>query len=295
MGTVQNLQLKNEYPFTKEDFDNLRHILTSQTGIELQDTKMQLMYSRLVRRLRVLELKSFDAYYKHLQDSLKKGKDDELLVMINAMTTNVTHFFREHHHFDFLAEHLDEILQKHGKVRIWSCAASIGAEPWSIAMVVEKYKRSKPNADIKILATDIDSSVLEKCQIGKYDLNPEVVAANEYLQKYLIPTKEPLGPGAVHNHINYKIDDKLRKHVEFKKLNLLHDWAGSIEKNFHFIFCRNVIIYFSKETQKTLFKKIDKKLPEDSYLFLGHSESLVNVSANYKSLGHTTYKRLTDA
>lgn len=289
-----NLQLKNEFPFSKNDFNNLRGILSHHSGIELQDGKMQLMYSRLVRRVRKLELSNFSEYHELLKNLLSKGDDAELMVMINAMTTNVTHFFREQHHFDYLEENLQNMLDKFGKVRIWSAAASIGAEPWSIAMVVDKFKVTNPHADIKIIATDIDSSVIETCKKGIYELNPETVKSHLYMNKYLkritIENKTP----SMFNHLYYKIDERLKSHIEFKKLNLLHNWESCIEKHYHFIFCRNVIIYFNKDTQRTLFEKISKKMPEKSILFLGHSESLVGVSTNFITHGYTTYERKKD-
>lgn len=288
---MQNLTLKNEFSFSEQDFLNISKLVTSHTGIELPINKKSLVYSRLVRRVRALSLNSFADYYTLVKSNLNQGDDKEFLGLINAITTNVTHFFREPHHFEHLEKALNGLAKSKNKVRIWSCAASIGAEPWSIAMVAHECKKKNPSCDIQIIASDIDSEVLQQAEKGIYDMSPQIVSSNLYLKNYLnihdveIKHKSP-------SHKVYQIKNEIRPYVQFKKINLLHNWHDDISSPYDFIFCRNVVIYFSKTTQETLFKKISKVMNQDAYLYLGHSESLFDVSDDFINLKHTTYQKV---
>jgi chemotaxis protein methyltransferase CheR len=254
----------------------------------LPDGKKTMMYTRLVRRLREFKLADFSAYIKYVESEQNTGKDDELLFIVNAMTTNVTAFFRENHHFEHLTEHLDDLVKKFGEVHIWSCACSSGQEPWSIAMVVGEYLEKNPSARIKIMATDIDTNMVKHGEAGIYKLEPSEVEANPHLKKWFKKTAE--ASSGIIKQATYEIDSKLRSLVTFKQMNLLKPWTIT-NPAFHVVFCRNVIIYFSKETQRGLFANIEKKMPIDSLLYIGHSESLLEVSTAYETKGRTIYTK----
>lgn len=288
---MEGLQLKYEFEFNDGDFWNISRMVTEHAGIELPESKKSLVYSRLVRRLRTLGIMRFSEYYDLVSRKLKGGDDSEFMVLINAVTTNVTHLFREHHHFDHLKEHLAILAETKKRIRIWCCAASIGAEPWSVAMVVHDFKQEYPSVDVQILASDIDSEVLKQADVGMYDVNPEIVKANPYLAKYLQEAESSTENQPLQHKV-YQIKNDIRPYVQFKKINLLHNWEGDVGKGFDFVFCRNVIIYFSKKTQKTLFDKMTKVMNIGSFLYLGHSESLLGLSQDFENLRHTTYRKI---
>lgn len=280
-----------EFEFTQQDFEALRNIVTTQTGIELPDNKKTLMYTRLVRRLRTLSLSKFSEYVQHIQKQLEAKDTSEMMIVVNSMTTNVTAFFREQHHFENLAQVLPELYKKFGAVYIWSAASSTGEEPWSIAMVVKEFmEKHNITKNIQIYATDIDMDVIQKARDGIYSLNPDDVNSNPYLKKYL----QPLGHAeesklSGHNASqDFRIKDSIRPLVKYKKTNLLQEW-GIPQKHIHVVFCRNVIIYFSKETQRGIFTRMSKLMPPESILYIGHSESLINVSDQYENTGRTAY------
>lgn len=281
-----------EFKFTQDNFDALRQIVTDETGIELPDNKKTLMYSRLVRRLRALHMKDFSQYIKFMRDELKSGQTHEMMVMVNAMTTNVTDFFREPHHFEHLYKTMEELYDKFGKLRIWCCAASTGQEPWTLAMLVNSFKEKKGRPDIKIFASDIDKEVIRTAEHGVYELDPDVVKNNPFMNKYMEPVGEVVNIGLKHtiNHQQFKICEKIRPLVTFKTINLLREWPTP-EREFHVVFCRNVIIYFSKDTQREIFTRMAEKMPSGAQLYIGHSESLIGVSDDYDTCGRTTYKR----
>ena len=283
------LNSKFEFDFSDKDFNTLRDLVTGHTGIELPDNKKTLMYTRLVRRLRELSLPGFQEYIKIVNAELENGKSTEMMNMVNAMTTNVTGFFRENHHFEDLAARLPELYQKMGKLRIWSCAASTGQEPWSIAMVVHDFMEKNPGCkDVKIVPTDIDVNVIRTAEAGIYEIATPEVESNTYLKKYLKPYTAEQPSSIIKTASLYRINDKLRDLVQFHTMNLLKSWAV-LGAGYNVVFCRNVIIYFSKETQRGLFKNISAKMPSGSLLYIGHSESLLNVSEDFSPTGRTSY------
>jgi chemotaxis protein methyltransferase CheR len=283
-----------EFEFTDDDFNALRGIVTKEAGIQLPDHKKQMMYSRLARRIRDLDLDGFAAYRNHVEQELRMGKDEELLAMINAMTTNVTAFFREKHHFEHLSKYLAELVKLFGpNINIWSSACSTGEEPWSIAMTAKEFMNLNPGVTIKIWATDLDTIAKSKAEAGVYSLKPEFLDAHPLMKKYLSPTpgKEP---NKYSGEVEYRIIDSIRPLIQFKQMNLLKPWPMLAAK-FHVVFCRNVIIYFDKETQRGLFAKYHNVMPPKSVLYLGHSESLHTVSDQYELVGTTTHIRKEQA
>jgi len=271
--------LGREFPMSGSNYKLISGLAYKEAGIVLNDTKQEMVYSRLARRIRELKLKNFDEYLHYV----KRDIDNEFRSFLNAITTNLTSFFREDHHFVHLKEVAIPLLRKvhlnDKRVRIWCSAASTGEEPYSIAMVMREAFAENSGWDIKILATDIDSNVLETARAGRYKLERVEGIPLARKKRWF---KKISNDGVV-------VSNSLREMISFKQLNLLKPWP--MKGVFDIVFCRNVIIYFDKETQRTLFDKVHQKMAEDALLYIGHSESLHNVSKKFSSLGKTIYKR----
>jgi len=271
-----------EFILTDNDFQVLRKLINEHTGICLTDSKRELVYSRLTRRLRKLNLKDFSSYCRLLQN---KSNSDEVIYFTNAVTTNLTSFFREPHHFEFIKSTLvPELLSANhdkGRLRIWSAGCSTGEEPYSIAMTM---KETLPiNSNLKILATDVDSSVLDVAKRGMYPFEKLKTIFPHILHKWFTRSDYP-NNGLMHIQAN------LQQLVTFKQLNLMHDWP--MKGPFNAIFCRNVVIYFDKPTQRILVDRFANLLPNGGYLFLGHSESLFKVTDRFQLVGQTIYRKI---
>lgn len=289
---MENATVSFEFDFTQQDFEGLAKLVTTQTGIELPESKKSLMYSRLVRRVRHHKMANFAEYLNFVQKELDTGKNEEMLAIVNAMTTNVTHFFREQHHFDHLEKMLPTLIEKHGKVNIWCSASSIGAEPWSIAMVVHKFKQTNPTANITITASDIDSNALNTAKEGVYELQESDVKNHPLLKKYMKKSTKPLSSrGEMEKATAYEVDSCLKPLIHFQQLNLMHQFPMTIPSHCAIIFCRNVIIYFGKETKRDLFARMKQLQKEGDFLYIGHSESLIDICDAYTPLGKTIYER----
>ncbi len=279
-----NTVLEREFVFTLKDFDCLRKIVNGRAGIVVADEKYDMFYSRLARRVRLLGLKDFKEYC----DLIKNEKDDsEVIQLVNAITTNLTSFFRENHHFEFLSgtavPELVEGLTGAQKLRIWSAGCSTGEEPYSIAMSVCESVLADKRWDIKILATDIDSNVLEHAATGVYSMDRIESIPRERLQRWF-----QKGKGSQAGMVRVK--PEIRKLVEFAQLNLNSSW--SLPESLDMVFCRNVIIYFDKQSKQKLIDRIAEKLKVGGYLFIGHSESLFRVSDRFELVGNTIYRKI---
>lgn len=277
---------EREFEWRDQDFKFLSALLHEKTGIVLTERKKEMMYGRLVRRLRALDLDSFATYCDYLKGP---AGEQELGLTLNAITTNTTNFFREIHHFEYLrdiilppvCQKIDHNSQHH--FRIWSAGCSSGQEPYSIAMVMRQVL-GENTQNSKILATDLDTNMLNTGKSGQYDAGKcqETIPKNLF-RNYTSPVKSE---GA---NIR-EMSSSLKKLISFKQLNLLHDWP--IRGKFDAIFCRNVMIYFDKKTQNNLVRRYAQHLKPDGILFVGHSESLLNVSDVYKCEGKTIYRVL---
>ena len=276
------IAVPGDYPLTDAQFHRIRALVREHTGISLSDAKRQLVYGRLVRRLRALKLESFGEYI----ELLEQGVPSELEEFTNAITTNLTSFFREPHHFEYLASDvLPQIVARDNgirRARIWCCAASTGEEPYSIAMVLREAQEMLAGFDIKLLATDLDSAVLATGSAGIYNAERFQSVSSARVSRFF--TK---GSGAQAGKL--RAQDELRNLITFKQLNLMSEWP--IRGPFDAIFCRNVIIYFDKETQRALFERMAALQRPGDILFLGHSESLYRVSDKYELVGRTVYRR----
>lgn len=271
------------FHFTDRDFNKLRDLVKDLTGISLSDQKRELLYGRLTRRLRALGIQKFSDYC----DYLEEHPDEEVEHFTNAITTNLTSFFRENHHFEMIAGQLRPWLlsryQQNGKIRVWSAGCSTGEEPYSIAMTLAESIPDCFNKNVKILATDLDTNVVAKAASGIYADNRIEGLPRERVNKWF--TK-----GSGTNAGNVKVSDKLRDMITFKSLNLMHGWP--MRGPFDIIFCRNVVIYFDKPTQATLFDRYADMICEDGVLFIGHSETMADVCNRFELVGKTMYRKL---
>jgi len=275
-----------EFPFSDNDFSTLADLIQSRTGIVMKDHKKNMVYGRLVRRLRALNIRSFSDYLHFLAGN--RG-EDEIGHLVNAITTNLTRFFREEHHFEHLAEvGLPDAIkavkqEKQDRLRLWSAGCSSGEEAYSMAMVLDQILnvRSASQIDAKILATDLDSNMLEKGRLGDYDQGIREQVPQTYAT-YIQPSS--LNADKCH------ISNRLRDYIAFKQLNLISKWP--MKGPFDAIFCRNVMIYFDHKTKMELTNKLVDLLKPGGWLYLGHSENLLDVDKRLDLYGRTIYRRI---
>lgn len=272
--------LEREFSFTVKNFHWVREELYQYAGITLADHKRDMVYNRLVKRMRANHLSEFEDYF-----TLVKQNDDEYTEFVNALTTNLTSFFRENHHFQFLeAELFPKIIQAGQKtIRGWSAGCSLGEEAYSIGMTVFQTPKMPLDMDIKILATDIDSKVLEKAASGVFG-GDRLRSMDERFKKKYFRRNRSTGLD------EYKLKDEIRDLVYFRHLNIIGEWP--LSKPMDFIFFRNVMIYFDKETQKSILDRMADIVKPDGYLFVGHSESPFRLTDRFKLVGKTIYKRV---
>ncbi len=270
--------MAKEFLLTADEFTQITDMVYHACGIVLGEHKKEMVYSRLARRIRALKLKSFSQYLAYLETH----KEQEFSHFINSITTNLTSFFREPYHFDSLKNDIiPELLKTNSKsrrVRVWSAGCSTGEEPYSIAMTL--HSRFPSNWDVKILATDLDSNVLEKASAGEYSASSVTGIDDELIKRWFLRSK---------NQETFKIKPELRKMISFKRLNLLQQWP--MNGLFDVIFCRNVVIYFDKQTKETLFERYADMLHSHGHLFLGHSESMSKHQTCFTALGQTMYRK----
>jgi chemotaxis protein methyltransferase CheR len=279
---MSGLNAEHEFELTDQEFNRLRELVRAQTGIALSDAKRELLYGRLARRVRKLKLKSF-AEYCQLVES---GAPEELQELTNAITTNLTSFFREDYHFKQLAaEALPQIEAERGsarRMRVWSAGCSTGEEPYSLAITLREALDHLRGWDVKLLATDIDSKVLATASDGIYANDRLKGVSSERAARWFSPVEGR--PGFV------AASAELKSLITFKQLNLLDPWP--MKGVFDAIFCRNVVIYFDKPTQRTLFDRMAELQAPGGWLFIGHSENLLNLTRRYKLVGRTVYRRV---
>jgi chemotaxis protein methyltransferase CheR len=283
-ATASSSGARADFVLGAAEFDRLRELVREHTGISLSEAKRQLVYGRLVRRLRALELTSFADYIQLLEE----GDETELEEFTNAVTTNLTSFFREGHHFEHLArEVLPHLVQRNAqsrRIRIWCCAASTGEEPYSIAITLQEQRQLLNGWDVRVLATDLDSKVLAHGAQGIYEGERVAGLSATRQERFFRPVAG--APGKL------QVSADLQQKLVFKRLNLMHEWPmhGPLDV----VFCRNVVIYFDKDTQRVLFERIAQLQRPGDVLFLGHSESLYRVTERYELIGRTIYRRVQD-
>ncbi|MBL8489450.1 MAG: chemotaxis protein CheR [Rhodocyclaceae bacterium] len=266
-----------EFNFGPADFERIRKLIYEQAGISLAPVKQDMVYSRLARRLRALGMSRFSDYIDHLE----QGDEAEWETFVNSLTTNLTAFFREAHHFDILARNLRE--RTHRPLRIWCSAASTGEEPYSLAITAcEAFDSLTP--PVRILASDIDTNVLAKGEKGVYPLERVDRMSPDRLRRFFLR-----GTGSQSGQV--RVRQELQQLIRFTRLNLLDPRWPAVEGPLDAIFCRNVMIYFDKPTQYSILKKFAPLLRDDGLLFAGHSESFLHAADLFRSLGRTVYER----
>lgn len=274
----------SEHRLSTKEFKFICSLVYDNTGIVLDERKREMVYRRLMRRTRELRIGSFSEYC----NLLGAANSDELPSFINAITTNLTSFFRENHHFEYLAqtffpEHMAKFSASK-RLRIWSAACSTGEEPYSLAItLMNAMGTSLANWDAKILATDLDTEVLTTAKNGVYKIDRIKDLSLDMRKRWFRKGK------GEHNNL-VRVDPALQQLITFKQLNLLTDWP--VRGPFDVIMCRNVLIYFDKETQRKLVSRYFELLRDGGLLILGHSESIVKDMGCYALKGRTIFERL---
>ncbi|MFK8047058.1 MAG: protein-glutamate O-methyltransferase CheR [Halioglobus sp.] len=270
------------FEFTDADFKRVCELVRKNTGIALSDHKRDLVYGRLAKRLRVHKLDCFSAYCSLVENN----PEAELESFTNAITTNLTAFFREDHHFKHLENTvLPTLVSGHNRnkrIRIWSAGCSTGEEPYSLAISLRERIPDIDSRDIQILATDLDSNVIRTASAGIYT-QERIEGLDEERQKRWFRKGKGANAGKV------QVSPELAKLITFRQLNLMNTWP--MKGVFDIVFCRNVVIYFDKETQKVLFDRFANAMPPNSNLFIGHSETLHNVCERFELIGKTIYRK----
>lgn len=271
-----------------KEFNYLKDIIYQKTGIALASHKKIMLQSRLNVRLRTTGIHNFVDYVKKLQTD-KSFFEKEVLEIINRVTTNKTDFYRENHHFEYLKNTFLPKMEEQAKlsfkkkIRIWCSASSTGEEPYTIAFTLLDYFQDKPGWDLKIIATDIDTNVLSIAEKGSYKEERISPIKNEIRNKYFLTVSDGKTK-------EFQVKPNVKGLIEFKKLNLLES-PYSFKESFDLIFCRNVIIYFDKQTQIKIFHEFEKVMSKDGILIIGHSETLFGISESFKFLGQTIYQK----
>lgn len=267
-----------EFAFTTADFERVRALIHRRAGISLAPSKQEMVYSRLARRLRARSLRRFSDYLALLESN----DAPEWEAFINSLTTNLTAFFRESHHFPLLAEHARRCRQGgRATFSVWCCASSTGEEPYSIAITLADALGGS-GAAAAVLATDVDTSVLAQGQAGIYRADRVAKLPAEQLRRHFLK-------GAGSGDGTVKVRDELRSMITFRRLNLL-DPVWPARGPFDAIFCRNVMIYFDKPTQRRILERFVPLLREDGLLFSGHSESFFHAADLFRLRGKTVYE-----
>jgi chemotaxis protein methyltransferase CheR len=268
---------ERDFEFNDRDFQRVCDLIYRRVGIALAPAKRDMVYGRLSRRLRSLGLRSFKDYL----DQLETGGGEEWQAFTNALTTNLTSFFREPHHFDKLREELLR-RQKDAPLKLWSCAASTGEEPYSMAITAcETFGTMTP--PVRILATDVDTQVLATAGQGVYAMERISGLDVELKRRYF---QRGTGP----NEGKCRVHPALRALVEFRPLNLLanrYDVGGPYDA----LFCRNVMIYFDKPTQRAILSRLVEHMGDDGLLYTGHSENYLHAADLIQPCGRTLYRR----
>ncbi len=264
-----------EFSFSAADFQRISKLIYQYAGISLSPVKQDMVYSRLARRLRATGKNSFADYL----DALEKDRGDEWERFVNSLTTNLTSFFREPHHFPIFADHLQKIGTRR-PIRVWCSAASTGEEPYSIAMTVAETFGTNAS-HVSIFASDLDTNVLATAEKGVYPIERVEKLSPDRLRRFFLR-----GTGSQDGFV--AVRPEIRRMVQFQRINLL-DASYPVKGPIDVIFCRNVMIYFDKPTQYKILSRFAPMMQADGLMFAGHSESFLHAADLFKSLGKTVY------
>jgi chemotaxis protein methyltransferase CheR len=275
---------------TEESFDRLSELITARCGIKMPRVKKLMLEGRLRKRLRALGMNCFEQYCDYLFS--EDGMESELVHMIDVVTTNKTEFFREPDHFDYLAgQALPDLVDREGagirkRLTVWSAGCATGEEPYTIAMVINEFAEPYNDAsfDFVVLATDVSTQVLEKAKLGIYREDKAGSVKEELRKKYLMR-----GKGGRTGHV--RIAPGLRSRVRFGRLNFMEADFG-IREPVDIVFCRNVIIYFDRQTQEQILGRIIYHIRRGGYLFIGHAETLSYLNMPIAQVAPSVYKKV---
>jgi len=274
------------FKLTDEDFGRLSSFVYEELGIKMPYPKKIMLQGRLQKRVADLKLVSFKEYLDFVFS--KEGLEDEIIKMIDLITTNKTDFFREATHFDFLTSNvLPELCADKRPVRktikLWSAGCSSGEEPYTIAIVMKEFLEKYPEYDFEIFATDISLRILQKAATAIYPEDRITMIPYALKRKYFLRSKD-------HNSKTVRLVPEVRSKVTFQRLNFM-DSHYTVDREFDIIFCRNVLIYFDRETQQEVICKLASKLKSDGYFFLGHSESITNMAVPLRQIKPTIFRK----
>ncbi|MCP2513913.1 MAG: CheR family methyltransferase [Achromobacter mucicolens] len=275
VNTAPSIPVDRQFDFRDADFSRVRKMIHARAGISLGTHKREMVYSRLARRLRALGGQDFASYLDSLENEPDSAEWEDF---INALTTNLTAFFRESHHFPILA---DFAKKRGGPVSVWCCAASTGEEPYSIAITLTEALGPR-GAGSTVLATDIDTNVLQRARTGVYPNERVAKMETERLRRFFLK-----GRGANEGHV--RVRPEIAEMVRYETLNLLSPSWGITEK-FDVIFCRNIMIYFDKPTQAKILERFVPLMKPGGLLFAGHSENFTYISRDFRLRGQTVYE-----
>lgn len=283
MGAALRVQV-SEDRLSSRNFDALARYIYDYSGIKMPVTKITMLEGRLRRRLRATGIASFNDYCDYLFKH--DGIEAESIYLIDAVTTNKTDFFREPKHFEYMEQvALPELAAAgHKRIRLWSSACSTGAEPYTMAMVMQEFADSNPGVDYRILATDLSTEVLQAARRGIYPRDMVIPVSSDMRRKYVMTPRE-----ATRSEV--RVHPKLRSAIGFARLNLM-DSAYKVGDPMHMIFCRNVLIYFDKPTQAKVLSRLCDCLLPGGYLYVGHSETVTGISLPVRQVANTVFKKI---
>ena len=279
--SVASSQVEQQFQLTPSDFERIRRLIYARAGISLHEGKQAMVYSRLSRRLRELRHANFASYLDALERGTGAAGEEEWQEFVNSLTTNLTSFFREEHHFHALHE---ELSAKRGRpIRIWCNAASTGEEPYSISMIASEAL-GPAISQVTLLCTDIDTKVLQKAQRGVYDAECKGLSPERLKRHFL--------KGTGRNEGSIRVKPELAKMPQFRVFNLMSpQWSG-LGEAFDIVFCRNVMIYFDDATQRQVLERIHARMKPGGVLYVGHSENFSDARDLFTLRGKTTYVRV---
>jgi chemotaxis protein methyltransferase CheR len=269
---------------SKRNFDKLARFIYDYSGIKMPPTKLTMLEGRLRRRLRATNHTTFDDYCDFLFN--QEGLDQETVYLIDVVTTNKTDFFREAKHFDFMQTTALPSIANSGTrtIRTWSAACSTGAEPYTMAMVLAEFTEDRSDLGYSIVATDLSTDVLQTARRGIYTEDVIAPVPRDLQRKYVMAAKQP-------GRREVRISPKLRSKVGFARMNLM-DEKYPVGDPMHIIFCRNVLIYFDKQTQSGVLNRLCACLAKGGYMFIGHSESITGFDLPLKQVSNTVFQRI---
>lgn len=269
---------------SQEDFKAFSDYIYAEFGIKMPDIKRVMLQGRLLKRIRELKMSSYAEYKTYFFS--EEGQRKELYDFLSVVTTNKTDFFRESAHFDFLSQEVLPGFMAEGRtnIKVWSAACSSGEEPYTISIVLNEFKETHPQLNFKILGTDISSNVLDKAAKGVYPEKTVDVIPMHLKRKYFLRSKDRTTP-------TVRVTPQLQQNISLKYLNLM-DSVYDITEKYDVIFCRNVLIYFDRETQEKVVTKLCRHLAPGGYLMIGHSESIANMDLPLKNIKPTMFKRI---